>query len=74
MSILAELLLEEYERCLRKKEAWKSALKDDSAKEQWPSYRKALKETEKDIWMLRRTLGFRLLREKWRKKHDQIQQ
>ena len=64
MSILVELLLEEYDRCLRKKEAWKNALKDDSAKEQWPSYRKSLKQTNRDIWMLRQTLGFRLFRYK----------
>lgn len=62
MSVLEDVLFEEYERSIRQKKAWKKALRNEDMKDQWPSYRQSLKRTKKDLWMLRRALCFRLLR------------
>lgn len=66
MSILHDVLVEEYDRCIRQKKIWKDALKDLSRKEHFQSYRKALRRTKKDLRMLRRALG-PLVYFKWRK-------
>ena len=62
-SILQSVLWEEYDRCKRRIRAWKNALKnpDPELKHWHPSYRKALRLARKDLWMLRRALGFKLL-------------
>lgn len=70
MSILEGVLLEEYERCIRRKKAWKKALKDPARKELRESDRQSLRTTKRDMWMLRRALGFRLFRYKWNKEKE----
>lgn len=70
MSVLEGILLEEYERCIRRKKVWKEALKDPERQEWRESDRRALRLTKKDMRMLRRALGFRLLREKFNKNKE----
>lgn len=71
-SILQEVLLEEYDRCQRAIRAWKAALKDPEFKHLYPSYRKSLRSARKDLWMLRRALGLKLLFYRGQNKEQEV--
>ena len=73
-SILQEVLLEEYDRCLSAIRSWKVALKDPAFKHLYPSYRKSLRSARKDLWMLRRALGLKLLFYRNKLKHRPLSQ
>lgn len=63
MSILTEILLEEYDRCCRHKQARKDDLyRHAKGSQEYIQTKLIIRNINKDMRMLRRALGFQLFR------------
>lgn len=72
MSVLEDVLIEEYDRCRRHKKLRQKALKEHpkGSPDYYPQTKQIIRNINKDMRMLRRALGFRLLREKFNKNKE----
>ena len=69
MSILQEILLEEYDRCHRHRRVCQSEMKELPKDSEWYRHlKKVIRRINRDLRMLRRALGFTILRYKREKR------